>query len=159
MAIVDFNSYSIEAEWLLTWYPIRSGADVKTPQIRGGTIKQKNTDPVFEVGNRSEFRLGQGSFPGDALSPNDDAVAFISFAVDPQDYVFQVELEVRIGAVRRTKSFVLPPDTRFPFLINALSGVVDQNGPVAGVAFQGVITTGHRFGLSDAVAQIFRVRP
>lgn len=156
-AIFDFESYAVEVEWLLTWYPMTSGANLSEPRIRGGTIRHKNTDPPFTVDNRAVALLGQaGTGTGDGLAPNNAVRAFVDVGVDPLSRVFRVELTAHIGnAAPRAKSFVLPPNSRVPFLINVVGRADDDIVRDTGAAFQGVVTTGHRAGLADVVSRLF----
>jgi hypothetical protein len=153
-----FGSYTMEVEYLLTWYPMQPNVRISEPRITGGTLVHKNTD--FVANNKKVRRV-------DAFTTSQEeanlikVVGFISVGVLSPDGVFQVELEVQNGGVLRRKSFIMPSNTRVPFLINVHApGGDDSISRGTGVALQGVITTGHRFGLSDVltdfVPRLFR---
>ena len=107
------TSYRIEIEWLLTWYPVQSDAELKEVQCRGGSFVLEN-----------ESFLNEGSekmLPMDALGF--DGIVNASIAVGVlNNRDFWVKLEAANGAAHRKRTLVIPPASTIPFMINVPAG-------------------------------------
>lgn len=144
------GDYTIEIEYLLTWYPLRGARHLTGPRIMGGTLIDSGPNPT----------------PHPFVSvrpPTIDAVeeaglsvnGFVNVDLVPQNRFFLVQVQVDIPNVRRIKNFVVPPNTTVPFMINAFATVDDQFANNTGVTFEGVVTTGHKRGISDVLSEVF----
>ncbi len=153
-ALVEFLAYNLEIEWLLTWFPIRSTATLKEVRIRGGTLKHKSNDPPFGVGNRVVHLLAQvGTGEGDSLAPEEVVRAYIDVGVR-SDGMFDANLQVYIGPTNRSKSLVLRPDTKTPFMINVRPGGDNPVVKDTAAVFQGLFTANPRLSLMDLAVRI-----
>lgn len=147
-------AYRLEIEWLLTWFPIQSGANLDEQRTRSGVIRHRNTEAVFEAGNRETHLLGQGARgTGDPLAPGNRAVAFIEAGTD-RDSLFIVHLEVTLGAAVRRKSLLIRPDTVTPFMANVDARSDDRELQGTALSLHGVITAGQRPHLLRLVASV-----
>ena len=54
-----FTRYSLQVEYLLTWFPVRSTAVLKEIRSRAGTFRYINDAQPFSSGNRNVEMLGQ----------------------------------------------------------------------------------------------------
>ena len=121
----------------------------------GGTIHVRNSDSVFEVGNREVFFLGQALGPGDEPLAAGNAVRGLAdVGVSGPAREFDATLEVGIGRVVERRRLTFPPDAVVPVLINVTTGPDEDVVHDTAVAFQAVITAGSRFGLADLVARV-----
>ena len=153
--VIDFLSYGLEADWLLTWFPIRSVPDLAAPRIRGGTFRHKTNEDVFEFGNSVTYPLGQGAKgDGDPLAPNNVVHAFITIKLNKAG-IFEADLEVHNGSASRKKSLTLPSDGRVPLLITVHGRDDDPVARDTALALQGVFVTGDRLSLISVVASVF----
>ena len=151
------TTYGLDAEWLLTWYPIRASANLQGPKIRGGRFSHKNTDQPFASGNKIVYPLGQGWGPpvqdGDPMAVNNLVHARIHVEVN-KNKVFKVELEVVNGTFRQERSLTLQPDLITPFMVNVQAGGDDPVVRDTTVTLHGVFVTGRRPNLFDLVVRI-----
>lgn len=145
------TTYGLDAEWLLTWYPVRPSANLRETKIRGGTFNHKNTDQPFLSGNELDYFIGSGSMhvqDGDPMAPNNLVHAFIKVRVNNNKY-FEVELQVVNGPFKRTKDLVLQPDSTVPFMVNIQARGEDPVVRDTTLTLQGVFVTGRRPNLFD----------
>ena len=160
-----FTRYSLQVEWLLTWFPVRSTAFLKETRIRAGTFRFVNDEGKFPLGEATILLLGQGfGEEGDPLEKDKNVMAFAEIRVDKDEF-FSVEFEAKIGRavfeVTRKQHFIFRPDVTLPFLINVQAHPEDQALKDTMMAFQGVVTTGPRVSLvsslvSDVLSDIFK---
>jgi hypothetical protein len=147
--------YSVEAEWVLVWFPIRAGAGIDAARMRGGRFRHRNTDAPFSAGNRQAYMIGQGGggANGDPLAVANAVHAFITIGVN-DDLLFEVDLEAVMGRTRRRQRLVLRPDMRTPFMINVAAAGDERIVQGTAVTFHGVFSTSPRAGLARIVSRL-----
>jgi hypothetical protein len=142
-----FVGYGLETEWLLTWFPVKEGAPLDGPKMRGGFFKHNITD-FADPG-----ALGGGTGEGHRLSDdfkNNSLFAAITIGRDA-NFIYQAEIEVTVGTNRRQKYLQLLPGTVTPFMVNVAAGGNRRETTGTALVLQGVFTAGER----ASVASIF----
>jgi hypothetical protein len=151
---LEILAYNLEVEWTLTWFPIRSTATLKEVRMRGGTIRHKSNDPPFGAGNRQGYLLAQvATGEGDSIAPQEIVRAYIDVGVR-SDGMFDANFQVHIGSSTRSKSVVLRPDTKTPFMINVRPVGDDPVIKDTAAVFQGLFTASPRISLLDIAVRI-----
>lgn len=132
----------LDVEWLLTWFPNRSSSTLPQVKMRGGTFGHKNTDSVFQSGNREIHLLGQGGADGDPIAPVNRVGAFIDVGLfEDNNRAFAVKIDVFNGSDRRSKDFVLEANTTTPFMLNVQFRGEDEISGGTTTTLQGIFVT------------------
>ncbi len=150
--------YSVEAEWSLTWYPIRQTNNLDNVRMRGSWTKHSTLDGPFQINNKITYLVGQGaSGDGDPLEKNRFVNAFVTFGVN-SSRIFEVEVESSFGTAKRTKKYALQPNTITPFMMNVIFPDTHRELFDTKAVFQGVFTTTSRFSLfSDGIKAVIKI--
>lgn len=137
-----FTNYGIEVDCLITWFPVRDSADLKTPRIRSAKFVHHADDFLPNTGVITTHGQGGGGFEDELTSQH--VFGQTDFSVDA-DQVFLLALYLQIGRKRKTRRMAVPSNAITPFLLIVRSSDED-NREIAGtaVALQGVITAGRR---------------
>ena len=109
MAVADYN---VEVQYLMTWYPNRNDAPT-VPQMRGGHFSHNTGDFPDETG---KLRTVGGGQDGDPLAHS--IVGFIMVKVNAQRR-FVINCSLSFGHQPTQKTFMAPPNSVIPFMINA----------------------------------------
>jgi hypothetical protein len=151
MPLVDFLSFGVEGHWRLMWFPIRSAAELKQVRVRANAFRllRSEVPPPDEGIHGQVFELGQGSDPGDRLSPSEHPVlAWLAFKRRASGELV-AEIELRLGGETERTDVTIEPDRRTPFMLSAHAspravGVADTAAVV-----DGVFNAGHRYSAGD----------
>ncbi|WCM48952.1 hypothetical protein OH720_18225 [Pseudomonas sp. WJP1] len=146
MSILDrLSTYSIEIEWLVTWFPNETKSILSDHRMQAGVILHQTSEAVFVPGKE----VGHYLWPTEQLLP----FAFVTLGIDKYDN-FTVTFELQLGAARRRKTLILSPETTVPYMINVNAGSNDSAAFGTGSSLYGVITTGQRPNLLNLATRI-----
>jgi len=133
-----FTTYSLEVDVQLIWYPLSFDAGLKEPRMRIYTSSFSNKDfkpdPYPHVGVTLD--LLDTKVP---LLPNPDVLGGIDIKVT-QDGVFDVGVQLEVGLRRPSQRFLIPANTRVPFMLNASAADNDKFSRDTAAVFKGVFT-------------------
>ena len=130
-----FTTYSLDVEVLLTWFPLTSDARLKVPRMQGNASTYSNKDIL--PGHPAQYVTLDGN--SNALFANGGVSAFAQIRVTA-DSVFDVDVQLYVGGQNRSQRFLIPANTRVPFMIDVTAAENDEVARDTAAVFQGVLT-------------------
>jgi len=130
-----FTTYSLDVEVLLTWFPLTPDARLKVPHMQGSASTYSNKDIL--PGHPPKYVSLDGT--SNALFANGSVSALVQIRVTV-DSVFDVDVQLYVGGKNRSQRFLIPANTRVPFMIDVTAAENDEVDRDTAAVFQGVFT-------------------
>jgi hypothetical protein len=145
---INIESYHLEVEYLLAWFPVRVTAHLKEPRMRGGVFTYNSKDKLFlGRGTWKNHVLAQGGFSNDdPIGPLAVGAGYAPIGADigvgvNYEHMFFVVVTVSMEQNFRSKTLVLPPSTQCPLVLNVRDKYNSKELQDTAVALQIVMTT------------------